>query len=270
MKNTLLKIGLAIALPLSAFAQQSATPVYREQSLLNGWNVAITNGMAVGPGVLNQEFTLPNGQIVFSLTNTVIAGTSQTNAFTPDAFNANGVTLAPDVNGDYVANATIHLQINNTNWIPVAITNAQGQYFTYTGATNGLPAQTIPTIPWPLAAGSGYPSWMYPATTNLYPLLPSGLTTNLLTLTFQTGWNFSVGLEQSVTVWNPTNQFTFTVDGSLGTTPGGPTVTVSTNLPATLIQTGNRIRCSSISMSLGANARTMFLINSLSVGQPKP
>ena len=261
---------LTTGLALSSFGQTGIIN-YNEQSLINGWNLVLTNGMVLAPGVTNQLFTTTEGQIVYSLTNQTINGIANTNIVAADAFNTGGVMLRPDANGDYNANAAIHVYLNNTNWIPVAVTNSQGQWFVATApTTNGYPFQNLSPnyVGWPLAS-SAYPAWQYPATTNLYPLLPSGLTTNILTFTFQSGWKYKLGNTASVTVWSPTNQFQFTWDGSLMQTPGGQPISITTNLPLAFMQGGNVIRCSSVSTTVGSNARTAYILNVLSVGQPQ-
>jgi hypothetical protein len=268
MKNLLISLGLAAGLTASA---QTGIINYNEQSLLSGWNVTLTNGQAIGPGVTNQEYTTREGQIVFSGANPVINGIVNTNTVAADAFNTSGVTIRPDANGDYVANAAVHVYINNTNWIPIAVTNSQGQYFVgVQPTTNNYPFQSLPTpwVGWPLTA-SVYPAWQFPATTNLYFPLPAGLTTNILAFTFQSGWKYKLGDNTSITVWSPTNLWSFSIDSSTGTATGGSPVSLATNLPATFLQNGNVVRCSGITMSLGANALTRYIINSLSVGQPQ-
>jgi hypothetical protein len=276
MKKIIVLLGFCVTLGVSA--QNSANPVYRDLNLLNGWNLATTNAGTYAPGQSNIMFTLPDGQIALSLTNPVVNGVTLTNTAFPDAFNTAGVKIATDVNGDFVANAAIHVLVNNTNWVPVAVTNSQGQYFVYTGTTNGLPSQTFPTIPWPLLGGGGYPSWMYPATTNTYAALPTGSTTNTLTFFVQRGWDYSLGNGSAVTVWDTsTNLFQFSANGATSTfapTPGGPSFTIITNLPIAFIQGANRIRLAAITTYAGDSGATKgqgaYIINAVSVGQPQP
>ncbi len=260
------KLLISLALTASTFAAvaQNATPIHRELSLLTGWNLFITNGTAYGPGQLTNLYTLKNGQIVYGLTNQVVNGTVISNGITPDAFNVNGVSLLPDALGDINANAAVHYYLNNTNWIPIAVTNSQGQYFVLTQPTNGLPFQSqVPPnyTGWPLAVNTG-PVWMFPATTNYYLLLPTTASSDSpITFYIQRGWRYSLGASTGVTVWDSaTNSFQFTV------VPTGLPQAGATNLPTAFTQGANMFRCSAVSMVTGTNCA---ILNALSIGQPQ-
>lgn len=250
------KLLTSIALLATAMSLHAAS--YQEDSLLNGWNLYLTNGTASIPGATNQLFTTLNGQIVYSLTNNVINGTLNTNAAAPDAYGI--ANMKSDANGDFVANTALHYYINYTNWIPVAVTNSQGQYFVYTGNTNGLPtAQTYPAYGWPLV-GNQYPVYQFPASTNLYPIPTLGVGTNLTTIYLQRGWSYPNG-SSSVTVWDTTtNVFSFTI-ADTGIVP----VAGVTNLPTAFTQGANLVRIAAITVSTNS-----VLINAISIGQPIP
>jgi hypothetical protein len=251
------KLLTSIALFATAVSLHAAS--YTETSLLGGWNVYATNGTPIVPGATNTLFTTYNGQVVYSLTNNVINGTLDTNAAAPDALSS-AARLLSDANGDFVANTALHWYINNTNLIPVAVTNSQGQYFVYIGNTNGLPtAQTYPAVGWPLV-GNQYPTYMFPASTNLYPVPSLAVGTNSIIFYLQRGWTYPLG-SSSYTVWDTsTNIFSFTVNltGDIATSG-------VTNLPTTFTQGATKVRVAAITVSTNS-----VLINALSLGQPVP
>jgi len=279
LKKSLISIGVGLGLTVSGFAQTSGQPIYRDANLLNGWNLYITNGTAVGPGVALQTYTALNGQINLSLTNPVVNGVVQSNVVTADAFNTMGVKMLPDVNGDYNPTMAIHVLLNQTNLIPIAVTNAAGQYFVGTApTTNSYPYQGITAnyLPWPLGVLNG-PIWMYPATTNLYVGLPSTTSTNNLTFYFQRGWTLPLGAGQTYTVWDTTtNWFQFTYNGALtgggaALATGNTPVAIITNVPTSFTQGADRVRCAGISETTGTgNVPSVYIINALTVGQPQP
>ena len=253
---------LITLLGLVATVATSSAATYKEQLLLNGWNVLLPTNTSVYVGETNTTFTYIHGEIFLSLTNNSINGTLSSNT-APDPFGVFG-KLASDLNGDVAANAAIHYYINQTNWIPIAVTNSQGQWFIYTGNTNGLPSgETVPAAGWPLVP-SQYPTYMYPATTNLYTALPNSSSTNLITFNFQRGWSVGSG-GTTITVWDTsTNLFTFAVLAT-GTTP----LAGITNLPTTFTQGADRVRCTSIVGGVTIN-NGVSIINQVSLGQPQP
>ena len=276
MKKLLITSFAILATTVAGYSQ--ATPIYREMSLLTGWNVYITNGTSIGPGTLGTPFTSKNGQILLALCTNVINGVSESNTPAPDAFVTDGVRLVPNANGDFVANAAIHILLNQTNLIPVALTNSAGQLFVGTTPTNAFPYQLAPPLytPWPLVA-SQYPAYQYPATTNRYLGLPYVTSTNNLVFTFQRGWKYQLGLTKTYAVWDTsTNLFQFTYNGAL--VPGGAAwavagtpQTIVTNLPTSFTQGADLIRLASVSEPDGTgNEPSPYIINSMSVGQPQP
>ena len=211
---------------------------YVEQSMLNGWNLWVTNGLVASPGATNLTYTDIHGAIVLSLTN--VMGT--TNTIAGDVFDI--ANLVADANGDAALNSAIHIYVNNTNWIPIAITNSAGQYF--------------PSNSWPLLS-SKWPVYMYPATTNVYPAAVPGATANTVLLTFQRGWDYPLG-QRSITVWDTgTNAFSFTLS-----LPNGQPFSLTTNLPVAFTQGANKVRIA------GITATTNVLINQVSVGSYIP
>lgn len=245
---------------IAGYAQTSGTPIYRELSLISGWNLYLTNGTTIGPGYINEPFTTFNGVIGNSLTNYA----SNTNVTWGDAFNTDGVALPTDTTGNFVANCAIHVLLDNTNLIPVAVTNSFGQFF----VTNS----------WPLSPSQA-PNWMYPATTNIYIGAVAGASTNRITLYFQRGWRYPLGLSKSYTVWDSvTNGFQFSVDGSTayqsGTGGAGFVYAFSTNLPTSFTQGANRIRVAAIVCGTATGATGTAggpqILNALSVGAPTP
>lgn len=277
MNNLLVSLGLAVGVGATAMAQNSAAPVYTESSLLTGWNVYVTNANTIVVGTLGTPYTSLNGQILLANITNVINGVTQSNTPAKDAFNTAGVRLYPDVNGDIVANAAIHVLINQTNLIPVAMTNSQGYWFVGTMPTNGFPYQNIPPLyqPWPLIPNQY--SFTMPASTNLYLGLPTTTSTNNLVFSFQRGWTYKVGLGGTYTVWDTsTNLFQFIYNGALNAAGAmwpvaGTSQSIITNLPTTFTQGADRIRLYSITEPDGTgNEPSPYIINAISVGQPIP
>jgi hypothetical protein len=254
MKNNMKKLLLIGATVLaSAFVYADSVNVnYGEQILLNGWNLYITNAITYGPGVTNQEFTTLNGQIVYSWTQNTINGVLNTNAIIGDAFNLSGAKLAVDANGDVVANAALHIYLNNTNWIPTYQTNSVGQ--DYVNVTN-----------WVLAS-SVYPAWQFPATTNLYPTYPTASATNLVTIYLQRGFTYNLGgIVPPITVWDTvTNAFSVTLNGN-----GASPISVIMNLPTSFTQGARMIRVAGI-YTTNLTAASSYLLNQISLYQPNP
>lgn len=242
-----------ITIGFMALAIVANAASYVEQPFINGWNLYITNGTGslTGVGSTNLLYTTVQGQIVYSLTNNTINGIVNTNTIANDAYDNGGNILAFNENGDIVANAAIHYYINQTNWIPIAVTNSQGQYFTSNS--------------WPLWT-SQYPTYMYPASTNVYPSLPNASATNLITFYFQRGWAFNLG-STPIRVWDTsTNVFSFSIVGT-GFTP----LAGITNLPIAFTQGANRVRLSNVIATTNANGVSCgLLINQVSLGQPNP
>ena len=187
----LISLGLLVA----CITASAAT--FKVQPLINGYNLYVTNGTVNIVGTTNNEFTTYQGVIAYSLTNNV----GNTNVVWPDAFDA-ATYISADANGLINTNAQITVYINNTNWIPIAITNLQGQYF--------------PSNSWPLFS-SQYPVYMYPASTNLYPSLPNASDTNMLVFNFQRGLTVIPGINGGlgVVLWETTtNSFAQGVIGA--------------------------------------------------------
>jgi hypothetical protein len=252
MKNIYKKIaavGAGLTLCTAAMAQSTATPILRFLPLLSGYNVLCNTGVVASLNVTNLLNTTYNGQALYTLTNNVVNGVLQSNTVAPDAFKM--VTLAPDINGDIVANASVCILVGNTNLIPISVTNAYGQYF----VTN-----------WPLAV-SQTPNWMYPATTNAYPAF-TGSATNALTVTLYrtTTMNPQGGngptLGPTFPLTETTASFSFTVTPN-GTTP----VCVITNLPVSWLQGAKQVYASIVSSTTGAG--TAILVNQLGILQPQ-
>jgi hypothetical protein len=243
----LITIVAAAAVALSVNAAN-----YVEQSLLNGYNVYAPTNSTLAIGQTNIEYTYLHGEIVYSLTNYF----ANTNSFYPDAFDPTATFIHSDANGDVNPTVSIHWLLNATNFIPVAITNSQGQYFI--------------TNTWPLA-GPQYPTYMFPATTNTYPLLPNANSTNLITFFFQRGWTINQSTP-SVTVWDTsTNVFQFQINGATYGTAGAPLAGI-TNVPTSFLQGVNMIRLSTVVVGATSTVVTNgpYLINQVSVGQFVP
>ena len=231
-------VGLALTTP-------SHAATYAEQSFFNGWNLFVTNGTAAVVGATNNLFTTPQGQVLYSLTNNSINGIVNTNGIAPDAFDTANYLFA-DANGDINGNAAIHYLINATNLVPVVVTNSQGQYFI--------------TNTWPLLS-SQWPTYMYPATTNVYPQTVIGTYSSSVVFNFQRGWKFGYG-PAAYYVWDTTtNVFTFTATVAPGSTP----VSGITNLPTSFTQGAELIRCHDITVNTNA-----VIVSELSLGQWKP
>ena len=247
MKKLITIVALA-----TAFAFSSNAANYVEQSLLNGYNVYAPTNSTLAIGQTNIEYTYLHGEIIYSLTNYL----ANTNSFYPDAFDPTATFIHSDANGDVNPTVAIHWLLNATNLIPVVITNLQGQYFI--------------TNTWPLA-GPQYPTYMYPATTNLYPLLPNVNSTNLITFFFQRGWTINQSTPR-VTVWDTsTNVFQFQINGATYGAAGVPFAGI-TNVPTSFLQGANTIRLSTVVVGATSTAvpNGPYLINQVSVGQYVP
>jgi len=256
---------LGVGLGLSAVAQPAMTaPSFTP--LLSGFNVLVQTNLVSNQGLAygatlnttNVMYTTVNGQIVLSYQQiTNVSGSYSTNV-APDAFKI--VQLYPDLNGDINANASVIVQYGNTNYLPIIATNAQGQYFT----TN-----------WALAT-SQYPNWMYPGTTNFYPLFNAA--TNTFTVTLYRAptkfLNGSGGAGNESTLfpytpmWETTSAFSFTVTQNGSCTNG----CVITNLPAAWLQGAKYVYAN---INLPANMSTNLatggvLINQLGILAPRP
>lgn len=223
---------------------------WKLQPLLSGYNLYVTNGAPAAVGGTNLTYTSLQGAIVLSLTNNM----GNTNVIAPDAFDFS-TDIAADALGGINTNAMFIVLIGNTNLIPIAVTNSQGQYF----VTNS----------WPLIT-SQYPTYMYPATTNLYPFLPSANSTNVVTFNMQRGVailpNAAGG--QPYIVWEvQTNSFTFTATGN-----GVTATNVSVNPPANWIQGFNRFRLNSVTLAAttGGTVGGPVIINGVWFGQWVP
>ncbi len=266
MKNIYKKIAV-LGLTLLVTSSVMAGALTRFLPLLSGYNVLVTTNAAVGFGVTNTLNTSYNGQIIHSITNDVFNGTLNTNVLTPDAFRV--ISLEPDANGDINANAYVTVMIGNTNYIPIAITNSVGQWFVPTQPyTTNYATAGYATV-WPLGINTG-PSWMSPATTNLYPGIPAA-STNAWTITLYragtTKLQGGLGADQApyTPMWETTGAFSFSV-AATGVTP----VCVITNLPVGWLQ-GARFVYATVSgaANLGSNGGTN-IVNQLGIVQPQP
>ena len=244
MKKLLIALALAVATVAPA-------AVYTDQNFLNGWNLYVTNSTAGNAaatvGGTNNLYTYIHGEVYYSLTNNM----GNTNAIAPDAFDVPGNVIYADANGDVNANAAIHYYINNTNWIPIVVTNSQGQYFV--------------TNTWALNT-SQWPTYMYPATTNYYPSLPNASATNLITFNFQRGWQYGISTSP-INVWDTsTNVFQFSVNAN-----GFNPVSGITNLPTSFMQGANLVRLQSVLVATNTTAVSSgLIINQISLGQWVP
>jgi len=254
-------ISLLTILPIVAFAQASASPVYRFMPLLSGYNVALTTNVTYGVGTTNAEFTTYQGVIEYSLTNNIGGSNVWGDAF------KYGVLL-PDSQGDYVANAQVCVYAGNTNWFPIATTNAFMQWYIPPAGFTNTGYFTTAYAGWPLAM-SGYQPWMYPATTNTYPGY-SGVFTNTITVNLYrapaatpNGTTAEVGPAQPLWETTPGLSFTVTV---IGVTP----VYFQTNLPATFLQGGPRIKATVTVASYAFGQGFGTMLNQLGLGQPQP
>src|SRR5271157_118969 len=273
MKKLLFSLIMAASVA-TAFSQTTASPIMRFMPLLSGYNVlAPTNGATIGYGTTNVLFTTYNGQVLYSLTNNLIpnaTGTQTSTNIAPDAFKI--VTLMSDVNGDINANASLWVYYGNTNLYPVVTTNSMGLYFIPpAGYTNAQ--LTTAYGGWPLA-NSAYQPWMYPATTNYYPLAVPAAQTNVVTVTlYRSPTMIPMGpsgpsLATSFPLWETTNAWSFSF-APLGGVTGG---CYETNLPTTWLQGAKHVYATvSCSIStVGANGATGIPINQLGILQPQP
>lgn len=254
MKITkIIVVGTMLLSPFAALAQQSATPVMRFIPFFTGYNVQVPTNTVAGIGVTNLLYSNVQGQNVYSLTNQNVNGTVITNSISGDAFQQIG--LKADVNGDIVANAAVVVYVNNTNLIPIGVTNSFGQWF----VTN-----------WPLAV-SQFPNWMYPATTNLFPQVTSA-DTNLVTINLYRVTDIRGGFGNALAVNTPqmvetAASFSFSFNPT-STTNG----VIYTNLPVAWLQGARQVRAT---ITVGANGGNNnnaegILINQLGILQPQP
>ena len=260
MKKLIVSLFLMTALVAVA---QTTTIQYRFMPLLSGYNVYVpTNVTSVGYGTTNVEFTAYNGQILYSLTNNVINGTVNTNLVAPDAFKL--AELVPDANGDVVSNAVLVVAIGNTNLIPIAITNIQGQWFTPTlyYTTNYSTAAWATT--WPLASSSI--PWMYPATTNVYPFITNNLviwTIHLYRAPAMTPDGSTTGA--SYPWWETTAQYTYLYTNADSYTPSVTYVP----LPTWFMQGAKKVYAT-VGTTTGTYLSKGGLLNQLGILQPQP
>ena len=283
MKKLILSGLASLMLTFGAFAE-GPFAVYHETSLLNGWNIWVTNGATLWVGETNVVYTTLAGQVVYSLDNITNWTGVNTNVLAPDPFN-HPAQLLSDANGNfgaypvvgstatnyyisgYNSGLAVHVYMNNTNWIPLVTTNSQGQWYIPTAGTyitnwlwnvglyNGWPLQS-----------SQWPQYLYPATTNTYPCYTTANVTN--TFNFQRGWN--VGTAASpIYVWDTnTNLFSFTATTAIGAVP----TTVITNLPTTFVTGAQYIRLNSVSNNGGGGSggQGATFINAVTIGQYAP
>jgi len=236
---------------------------YIESPLISGWNLLVTNNGGAFVGGTNNEFTEYSGQIVYSLTNNAAGSNTNSagypNIIWPDAFVNLGITLKPDMNADYNANAAVHYYLDNTNWIPQTFTNSYGQ--------------TVVTNSWVLLPSSN-PTYFPPGTTNLYSRsLLENQRTNIVNFYLQRGWKYPIG-GNSIYVWDQTNVWSFAVAETNAAT-GNPTpIAGVTNLPTTFTQGADVFRLYAVTLSPSADSvassNDAVLINVISIGQPQP
>jgi hypothetical protein len=274
MKKHLLKLLAVLLLgTMTATAQNNGLNISKFLPMLNGYNVlASTNAVqtaGVGYGSTNVLYTTFVGQILYSLTNNTVNGTAQTNIVAADAFKLGAISA--DANSDINANAAFAIYVNNTNWIPIAITNVLGQWFVPTAANTTNYATAAWATVWPLAQ-SQYPSWMYPATTNLYPQIGAA-STNLVTVSlyrelfqnpFSANYGPTIGGNTIPSTFETTSAFSFSFNAN-GATP----VAIITNLPTGWMQ-GCRRFYAAVSVGTNQAQNQYVLINSMGLIQPQP
>lgn len=267
IKKIIAFLAIGLLACATTYAQTSAQTQYRFISLLTGYNVLAPTNAAVGYGSTNVLYTTTAGQIVYSLTNNSYNASGNTNLIAPDAFKV--ITLQPDVNGDVNANTSVFISINNTNLIPIAVTNSVGQWFIPSLPYTTNYATAAWATVWPLAPVAA-PSWMYPATTNLYPT-PLWAATNTVTVTLYKGISDVRGGigPNGVTpypLWETTGTFTFVV------TPSGTVntpLTLFTNLPTSWLQGAHKVYAT-VQTTTGASGTFGALINTLGIIAPQP
>lgn len=259
--------GAAILFEVATFAA-SQTPQYRFIPLLSGYNIQITNGSSAAAtiGSTNVLNTTYNGQVLYSLNTNTINGTINTNSLSPDAFKR--ISLVPDANGDVNANASLFVYIGNTNWIPLVTTNSVGQFFIPpAGFTNAQ--VTTAYVGWPLAAGNGFPNWMYPATTNYYPQESGTFSTNVVSIalyrvaTVNPQGGVGSDLQSPFMLAESTAGITNTITAN-GTTPVGAFFPLTT----TFLQGAREVYCSV--WINGTNLNGGILVNQIGIVQPQP
>lgn len=243
MKTLISILTLSVAMVASA-------ATYRVQPLLNGYNLYVTNGAPAAVGGTNLVYTTIQGTIVYSLTNNM----GNTNVISGDAFDG-ATAIAADLNGNINTNAAFIVALGFTNLIPIAVTNSQGQYFTSNS--------------WPLIS-SQYPTYMYPATTNLYPFLPSSLSTNVVTFNLQRGITavFNGAGGNPYVIWEvASNSFSFTATGN-----GVNGTNVVFNPPANWLQGFDKFRLNSVTLTptTGGTVGGPVIVNGVWFGQFVP
>lgn len=274
MIKTLTSVSAGLLVATAAFGQSGPVPALRFLPLLSGYNVELPTNATINYGSSNFLYTSLKGQVLSPYSNNVTGygSAALTNNLAPDAFAI--AMLAADANGDINANTAVGVYIGNTNWIPLVVTNSLGQWFVApAGFTNN--AVTTAYAGWPLAAGTGYPNWMYPATTNYYPQY-TDTATNVVTVTLYrspainpTGGTFgpNQGPNPSFAnqMWETTSQFSFTV------TPNGITpVCYITNCPVGWLAGAKHVYCALSCPPNSAKNGYGILINQVGILQPQP
>lgn len=270
MKNTKQLIAVLVGLLLcdSVFAQNAARTM-RFLPFLSGYNVLVPTNSTVTLGQTNVLYTMYNGQIVYSLTNTVVNGTLNTNSTSGDAFKF--ITLMADVNGDINANAALVITIGQTNLIPIAITNSVGQWFVPGGGLITNYSTGAWAVNWPLTP-SGVPNWMSPATTNIYPGFAAGATTNVVNVTLYRGPTMKMGgggglgpdLAAGVPIWETAAEW------STNVTQIGVTATTKIyNLPTVFLQGAHNVYVSLTQSNTASQNATGALVNQIGILQPQ-
>jgi hypothetical protein len=281
MIKTLTSVGAGLLVATAAFGQSGTTETWRFLPLLSGYNVQVppTNG-AVGLYSTNVLYTKYSGQVLLSYSNNANGGLP-TNSMAPDAFQV--AELVPDANGDINANAALWIWLQNTNWIPLAATNAFGQWMVPPpGFTN--PAVTTAYGGWPLAPASGFPNWMGVASTNYYPQWGlNGWTNNLYIYLYSAPamkLSGGVGNDLGLTVptWETVPSFVTNIALSSANVGNGTTPYVTHfNLPISLLQGGRHFyvafsQSNSIAGNVSANSGTNvtpILVNQVGLLQPQ-
>lgn len=259
MKNKILIGCAALMLAVTAFGQASPQAVYKETPLLNGYNLWLTNSQQWTVGSAQEVtnlFTYIHGEIVYANTN--LAG--NTNVTYPDPLDVKG-RMFSDALGQPTAGIAIHVYMNDTNWVPIAITNSAGQYYIPPAGTTN--AQVNNYLGWPPANGL-YPTYMYPATTNTYQSLTIASSVVSNAFNFQRGFNVGT-LANPLVIWDSsTNLFTFTVVNAGVNKP----IVVMTNLPTSFTQGASYIRLNNVTSAGVVGGVT--IVNGVWIGQYAP
>jgi hypothetical protein len=285
MKKLILSgLGALMLVAPSCFGQAAPQAIYHETPLLNGWNVWLTNATTVYVGESNVLYTTPQGQVVYSLDNITNWTGVNTNSIAPDPFNravqmlsdasgnigsypivGQGGSVTNEYNSTYLSGLAIHVLMDNTNFIPIVTTNAQGQWYippTGTYVTNYLwSLGGLAYGGWP-PLQTQWPQYLYPATTNTYPSFVTS--THSAVFCFQRGWNFGTVTTPNYVWDSTTNTFIFTATQAAGDVPQ----VVITNLPTSFVIGAQFIRLNSVSDS-GSSAG-VTLVNGVWLGQYAP